>query len=132
MKAKEFAEKYKIRPQDNPDDDRMVNGLMDCSVGMVREISVLMKARNAKSNEALISVIKEQEQKFEALVRICIGGSDRFDTSKDPHPFRDSVFRFVVEDMLRKDPVGHLYMMDKLGWEFQLQGGSDGKASEKA
>ena len=130
MKAKELAEKYKMRPQDNPDEDRMGNGLMDATVDMVREIGGLMKARNAKSNEALISVIKEQEQKFEALVRICFGGSDRFDTSKYPHPFRDSVFRFIVEDMLRKDPVGHLYMMDKLGWEFQ--GGSDGQKSEEA
>lgn len=118
MKAKELAAKYKIRPEDNPSEDKLLNGLISCADEMVREISTIMKARNIKKGEAVPAVIREQDQKFHALVRIC--------KSNQRLELEDAVnkmFRRVLKLFLKDKPEMWVMTCMQLGWDddFVLQ-----------
>lgn len=68
MKAKQYCEKYQI-PCDN--NDKLSDCLVEIAVEMVREINTLTKARHAKCDDAIIAIVRELDNKFQAVLRIC-------------------------------------------------------------
>ena len=68
MKAKEYCTKFGIPCEDK---DKLSESLVEIAVLMVREISMLMKVRHTKSDDAVIAIVKELDNKFMAVLRIC-------------------------------------------------------------
>ncbi len=68
MKAKEYCEKFGI-----PCDDRnkMSDALVDIASHMIFEISVLSDQRKSQKPDVVKSIIKELDDKYRAVLRIC-------------------------------------------------------------
>lgn len=112
MKAKDLATKYKIRPEDDPSKDALIDGLVDCAQEMVREISTIVKARRIKRGESTLAVIREQDEKFNALVRISVEKNKSFELIGDV----STIFRRVLQLSLEKTPDVWLLTCQNLGW----------------
>jgi hypothetical protein len=70
MKAKEIAA-YLLN---NEEQGTGMAALHEMLFNMMEEIQSLVKLRNVASDEAVISIVKEQHQKWKAVVRICEKG----------------------------------------------------------
>jgi hypothetical protein len=113
MKAKDLAAKHKIRPEDDPSKDALIDGLVDCAQEMVREISTIVKARRIKRGESTLAVIREQDDKFNALVRISVEKNKKFELIGD----MSTIFRRVLKLSLEKTPDVWLLTCQNLGWD---------------
>ena len=112
MKAKDLAAKYKIRPEDDPSKDALLDGLIECAQEIVREISTIVKARRIKRGEATLAVIREQDDKFNALVRISVEKNKKFWMVGG----MSTIFRRVLQLSLEKTPDVWLLTCARLGW----------------
>ena len=63
MKAKEYAAKYQADPS--------IENLRALTLEFIREGDALVKARNIKSDSQLLSILKEQNLKWQAFARLC-------------------------------------------------------------
>lgn len=113
MKAKELAAKYKIRPQDNPSREDLTNGLIECAGEIVREIGAIIKARRIKEGESCVAVIREQDQKYAALVRICVDNSKDYELSGH----QSTVFRRMIQLAFKNKPFVWTMTCQRLGWD---------------
>lgn len=69
MKAKEYYEKYEFSLHSN--DDATINkGLSDMMLEMARESEKMIQGRHAKSNSALVGVLNEQNNKWNAVITL--------------------------------------------------------------
>ena len=62
MKAKEYHARYKA----NPTEDELINIAAD----MITETKQLAEQRRIKEDRALVAIIREQEDKWKAFVRL--------------------------------------------------------------
>jgi hypothetical protein len=62
MKAKDYAEKYKIDPS--------VKTLLEIWLSMYKEIGSITRERNASSNDAINTIYDEQCRKWKAFARL--------------------------------------------------------------
>ena len=69
MKAKEYYEKYESVL--HASDDATINkGLSDMMLEMTGESEKMIQARNAKSNSALVGVLNELNNKWNAVINL--------------------------------------------------------------
>lgn len=68
MKAKEYCTKFGIPCNDR---DKLIDALLDIAQLMVREIVTLVDTRKSKSPGTLKSIIKELDDKYQAVLRRC-------------------------------------------------------------
>ena len=66
MKAKEYAAEYKANPT--------LEKLGKIAAGMLSEMAIVAETRHAKSDEALISIINEQIDKWRAFAGLAGDG----------------------------------------------------------
>jgi len=69
MKAKEYYEKYKDRLL-NTSHEAFGKVMADLFTDMINEILTLAEARGHKTNKAMISLAKEQNQKHNSIVNM--------------------------------------------------------------
>ena len=62
MKAKEYAEKYKVDPTDQT--------IGKIAIEMLLEVKIIAESRHAQTSESLISILKEQINKWRAFAKI--------------------------------------------------------------
>jgi hypothetical protein len=68
MKAKDYVEKYKVEMfSDNA--ERVTKAASELIFDLLKEVKTIMSIRNAKSNAALFSVLKEVNQKYNAICK---------------------------------------------------------------
>ena len=69
MKAKEYAEMFFRKVEDDASDENINNVLIDILKQFMNECSVLSETRNSRSDECLVGIFKEQSNKWRAFAR---------------------------------------------------------------
>lgn len=98
MKAKEYFEKYKARISVD-DGDASYNAALDICSDMYGEVKELIKIRNVSTDAGLVAIVREMNQKWNALKRI-------FEKNKIPILKQDGFkiyFESVVDTKVGED-----------------------------
>lgn len=116
MKAKEYVEKYGLWGE--PDMEAFDHKIIDVIGEMVPEFADLRDARKAQSDEALIAIVKELEQKFQAILRHAFKGVEFPDGMLDRLVERQNrAFQAVFIDCLVRRGQDQALFCRALGWD---------------
>ena len=70
MKAKECMTRFTEESVTKENKDTLVNQILDVLVEMVKEITTISDMRQASSNEAIRSIVRDQRKKFDAFLKL--------------------------------------------------------------
>lgn len=102
MKAKEFFQKYLNEDQDKSPEWRLLN-IMRL---MILEVQEIAKTRNAKRDEALISIINEQVLKSKAFIKM-INETEYFKSQ----PINEDLLKKYIKN---ESPILYQLVFEKL------------------
>ncbi len=117
MKAKELVEKHRLRESKDLDDFN--NRIIDVVGDLVREVAALAKMRRAKSSDAIISIIKELERKFRAVLDLYHKGTEA-DAELQEDMWRKNyrlIFQAIFQDALFKDSKDLDLVCNAMDWD---------------
>lgn len=93
MKAIDYYNTYGERVFDEAVKDEGTNVLSELTIAFIHETKELIGIRNAKTDKAAIGIIREQNEKWNALVTL-------FEKKKKASPIIRNGFRVLMEKMM--------------------------------
>ena len=90
MKAKEYYEKYKTGLA-SADNETYLPAARGIIVDLLNETKAVMEARHVKFDKGLIPILREQNDKYKAIVRL-------FEKEYGASPLREDGFELVLEN----------------------------------
>ena len=118
MKAKEYVEKYGLWGE--ADMEAFDLKIVDVIGEMVPEFADLRDARKARSDEALLSIVKELETKFQAILRHAFKGVTFPDGMMDRLVERQNrAFQAVFIDCLVRKGQDQDPFCRGMGWDLE-------------